>query len=72
MELDIANLLFIVLNVHSYNRDLEHMRYHCLIVAHGYSTASSMADTVNKILGSHILMVSTCHWIHLFRISCYI
>ena len=55
VELDIANLLFIVLNVHSYNRDLEHMRYHCLIVAHGYSTASSMADTVNKILGSHIL-----------------
>ena len=54
VELDVANLLFIVLNVHSYNRDLEHMRYHCLIVAHGYSTASSMADTVNKILGNHI------------------
>lgn len=54
VELDTANLLFVLLNVYSYNFDLESMKYHCLIVTHGYSTASSMADAVNKIVGSHI------------------
>jgi len=54
VELDIANLLFVLLNIRSYNSDLESMKYHCLIVMHGYSTASSMADAVNKIIGYHI------------------
>lgn len=54
VELDIANLLFVLLNIYSYNSDLESMKYHCLIVTHGYSTASSMADAVNKIIGCHV------------------
>lgn len=54
VELDIANLLFVLLNIRSYNSDLESMKYHCLIVTHGHSTASSMADAVNKIVGCHI------------------
>ena len=54
VELDVADFLFILLNTHYYNMELESIKYHCLIAAHGYSTASSMADTVNKITGVHI------------------
>lgn len=54
IELDIINLIFIFLNVHFYNSELDDIKYCCLIVAHGYSTASSIADSVNKMVGMHI------------------
>lgn len=54
IELDIANFIFVILNVYRYNVDASSLKYQCLIAAHGYSTASSMADAVNKMIGSHI------------------
>ncbi|MEG0564105.1 sigma 54-interacting transcriptional regulator [Anaerorhabdus sp.] len=54
IEMDIANLLFLFLNIHFYNTEVDNIHTNCLIVAHGYSTASSIADAVNKIVGVHI------------------
>ncbi len=54
IELDAVDFLFILLNIYYYNKELETVKYHCLIAAHGYSTASSMADAVNRITGTHV------------------
>lgn len=54
IKLDIVDLIFIFLNIHFYNTESDDLKYRCLIVAHGYSTASSIADSVNKMVGMHI------------------
>ncbi|MDO4378124.1 MAG: sigma 54-interacting transcriptional regulator [Erysipelotrichia bacterium] len=54
IELDVPDLIFIFFNIHFYNRDFDELNYCCLIIAHGYSTASSIADSVNKMVGMHI------------------
>ena len=46
--------IFLMLNIRFYNKRIEKNRYPALIITHGYSTASSIADAVNKILGRHI------------------
>ena len=49
------NLIFLILNIQFYNRSIDKYRYNCIIISHGYSTASSIADAANKLIGSHIM-----------------
>lgn len=49
------NFIFLVLNIQFYNQSLDKYKYNCVIVSHGYSTASSMADAANKLVGSHVI-----------------
>ncbi|WP_207650907.1 PRD domain-containing protein [Lactonifactor longoviformis] len=50
MELLQLNKVFIMINIHSYNQKLKIMDTAGVILCHGYTTASSIADTVNTIL----------------------
>lgn len=49
-----VGFMFLILNIRFYNKRIEKNRFPALIITHGYSTASSIADAVNKILGRHI------------------
>lgn len=49
------NFIFLVLNIQFYNQSLDKYKYNCVIISHGYSTASSMADAANKLVGSHVI-----------------
>lgn len=55
VEINDMNLIFLILNIQFYNRSIDKYRYNCIIISHGYSTASSMADAANKLVGSHIV-----------------
>ncbi len=55
VELEDVNLIFLILNIKLYNRKLVNTNYSGVIVAHGYSTASSIADAVNKLIGKQVL-----------------
>lgn len=55
VELKDINLIFLILNIKLYNRKLASASMSGLVVAHGYSTASSIADAVNKLIGKHVL-----------------
>lgn len=47
-------LFFLVLNIHINNFALPEFKVTGLIAAHGYSTASSIADAVNRLLGQGV------------------
>lgn len=47
-------ILYIVLYVRSINRDLSLDHIYAVIIAHGYSTASSIASLANRMLGKYI------------------
>ena len=49
------NFVFLVLNIQFYNRSLDKYKYNCVVISHGYSTASSLADAANKLVGSHVI-----------------
>lgn len=49
------NFVFLVLNIQFYNRSLDKYQYNCVVISHGYSTASSLADAANKLVGSHVI-----------------
>lgn len=49
-----GNLIFLILNIHFYNRDIRHQDTCGLIISHGYSTASSIADACNHMLQTHV------------------
>lgn len=55
VEINDMNLIFLILNIQFYNRSIDKYRYNCIIISHGYSTASSIADAANKLIGSHIM-----------------
>lgn len=55
VELEDINLIFLILNIRFYNRKLASDSLSGLVVAHGYSTASSIADSVNKLIGKRVL-----------------
>lgn len=55
IELNSMNFIFLVLNIHFYNKSSAKNRLFGLIVAHGYSTASSIADSCNRLLGHPVL-----------------
>lgn len=55
VELEDINLIFLILNIKFYNRKSVGINHTCIVAAHGYSTASSIADAVNKLLGKRVL-----------------
>lgn len=55
IELNMMNLAFLILNIQFYNREMNRYLYNCMVLAHGYSTASSIADAANKLVGSHVM-----------------
>lgn len=54
IELNSMNMIFLIMNIHFYNKSANKNRIFGLIVAHGYSTASSIADSVNRLLGQQV------------------
>ena len=56
IDFDIANKIFIFLNIYFSNQKLNELNYDCIILAHGRSTASSIADAVNKMTETRIFI----------------
>lgn len=54
IAIDDMNLFFIILNINFFNRGNHYRSITGIIISHGYSTASSVADACNRMLGSHI------------------
>lgn len=54
IELDDMAKITLILNLKRYNRDISFSNTICVILCHGYSTASSIADAANKMLGQYI------------------
>lgn len=52
---DEIDQLFLTIYLGSVQREKNSDLIHCILLAHGYSTASSIADTVNKIIGEPLL-----------------
>ena len=55
VALEDINAVFLILNIRFYNRKLASTSHSGLVIAHGYSTASSIADAVNKLIGKRVL-----------------
>ncbi|MFR5526571.1 MAG: hypothetical protein ACLTJG_16915 [[Clostridium] innocuum] len=53
MRLSEMNRIFLMLNINFYNRDIRSQDTVGIILSHGYSTASSIADAANSLLNSH-------------------
>ncbi|MEF9920228.1 MAG: sigma 54-interacting transcriptional regulator [Erysipelotrichaceae bacterium] len=56
LDIDMSDMdiIFLMLNIHFYNQDLKSKEIVGIIVSHGYSTASSIADAANSMLTMHI------------------
>lgn len=54
IELDDMAKMALIFNIKSYNKEVSATNTICVILCHGYSTASSMADAANKLLGQYI------------------
>ncbi len=54
VELSVINRLFLILNMGFFNQNSVPADTVGVILCHGYSTASSIADAVNTLLGTHI------------------
>lgn len=54
MKFDPLCKALLTLNIRSFNRNIELKKRIGIIMAHGYSTASSIADAANKLLGDYI------------------
>lgn len=52
--LDNMAKMTLILNLKSYNREISVGNTICVILCHGYSTASSIADAANKLIGQYI------------------
>lgn len=54
LSVSMMNRIILILNVHASNPNLEPSRALGVILCHGYSTASSIADVANKMLGEYL------------------
>lgn len=54
IQLSDGNMIFLILNIHFYNQDISNQDICGLIVSHGYSTASSIADACNQLLQANV------------------
>lgn len=48
------NRIFLMLNIRMYNKDIHAQDTMGIILSHGYSTASSIADAANSLLGTYV------------------
>lgn len=54
IELNGINHILLLLNILYYNRDIDLNQIAGIIISHGYSTASSIADAANQLIGSRV------------------
>ena len=54
IHLDKMNKIFLTLYIHFYNKNPKEKKMMAIILSHGYSTASSIADASNRLIGKHI------------------
>jgi len=54
IQLSEINIIFLMLNINFYNKDIANQDIVGIVLSHGYSTASSIADAVNSLLGVQI------------------
>ena len=56
LDFKMSNLekIIITLSIHVYNHNIHNTETLGIIIAHGYSSASSIADTTNNLLGYHL------------------
>lgn len=54
ISLDHFTKTLLTLCVASESRDAKALRTLCVILSHGYSTATSIADAANRMLGMHV------------------
>lgn len=54
IQLNEMNMMFLMLNINFYNHDVRSQDTIGIILSHGYSTASSIADAANSLLSSFI------------------
>lgn len=54
IRLSDMNKIFLMLNIRMYNKDLRSQDTLGIILSHGYSTASSIADAANSLLGMYV------------------
>lgn len=53
-DFDNMNKIILLINLAYYNDSANKCKYLCIIIAHGYATASSMAEAVNTLIGSYV------------------
>lgn len=54
IELDDMAKMTLIYNLKNYNKEENSANTVCVILCHGYSTASSLADAANKLIGQYI------------------
>ncbi len=54
VEVDTLNQLLLLLNIHSQNQQIRFASTAGIILSHGYSTATSIADAANQIIGKKV------------------
>ncbi len=54
IKLTDINQIFVLLNIHFYNKNIKNQDIVGIIICHGYSTASSISDAVNSLLGANL------------------
>ena len=54
VSLSNMNRIFLMLNIRMYNKELQGQDTMGIILSHGYSTASSIADAANSLLNHYI------------------
>lgn len=54
IRLSEMNHIFLMMNIHLYNKDIHAQDTIGVILSHGYSTASSIADAANSLLSTYI------------------
>lgn len=54
ITIDTVNMIFICIYISFYNKELHLNNIVGVILSHGYSTASSIADAVNRMVGKHV------------------
>lgn len=60
LTLDSTDKLLLFINIARYNTNMVINRNLCFIICHGYSTASSIADVTNSILGKKYTPLLIC------------
>lgn len=56
LEMEISEMIMVIMiiTLHRYNAQLSNRKMFGLIIAHGYSTASSISDAVNTLIGNYV------------------
>ena len=63
VEVNTLNQIMLILNIKSQNQNISFQETAGIILSHGYSTATSIADAANQIIGKRFSMRLICLWI---------